>query len=105
MPWGSTSIGPTDASNGYSDIGIASIISTGELKSDFSALAGGQLSNITVIGTSETATVCFKPSSRAFRSDNNTKYDEQGNFTEVTNQSTDCGDPGSTTFHCEWCVK
>jgi prepilin-type N-terminal cleavage/methylation domain-containing protein len=42
MPWDpSTSIGPIDLSTGYSTVGLQKIVEAGELKSDFSTLAGG----------------------------------------------------------------
>jgi len=82
---------------------IQDIISTGELKSDFTQLAGNQLGKITLVGTSESITVCFKPESRAFRSDPNTKY--LPNFSETTNNPENCGDPGTPSFQCLWCVK
>jgi len=104
MPWGKTNIGPSEVLAGYSPLNIGGVISTGELKSDFSAIADGQLSNITIIGTSEGTTVCFKPLSRSFRSDLNTKYDSSS-FSEFSAPATSCGDPGTTAFHCEWCVK
>jgi hypothetical protein len=45
MPWGTGAITtPTDVSSGFSSLGIQSVIDSGELKSDFSTLAGnGQL--------------------------------------------------------------
>ncbi|MDH7476145.1 MAG: prepilin-type N-terminal cleavage/methylation domain-containing protein [Microgenomates group bacterium] len=100
MPWGTTPI--NDVASGIT-LYISDIISTGELKSDFIQLAGDQLSKITLVGTSESITVCFKPDSRAFRTDPNTKY--LSNFSETTNNIANCGDPGTVDFHCYWCVK
>jgi prepilin-type N-terminal cleavage/methylation domain-containing protein len=80
MPWDpSTSIGPIDLSTGYNTVGLQKIVNAGELKSDFSTLAGGdRLRKITVIGTKESVTVCFRPESKSFRSDPNTKYNASG---------------------------
>ncbi|MCL4364182.1 prepilin-type N-terminal cleavage/methylation domain-containing protein [Patescibacteria group bacterium] len=112
MPWEQlspavTSFAATNLSAAYTAINIQDVVSTGELKSDFSTLAGGQLSNITIMGSSQSVTVCFQPSSRSFRSDPNTKYYiSAGTITSYTaNNTGTCGDPGSATFGCFWCVE
>lgn len=107
MPW-VTSGQPGDmsstlAATAYTNA-ISPIVSTGELKSDFSSLAGTQLNSIFMMGTAESVTVCFKPTSKAMRSDPNTKYDNTG--TDLgTNNVANCGSPSATTFSCYWCVK
>ena len=104
MPWDpSTSIGPINLSAGYLTVGLNKVVEAGELKSDFSTLAGDRLRNITVIGTRESVTVCFRPESKSFRSDPNTKYNSQG--IEVTKNTQNCGDTNSPNFSCYWCVK
>lgn len=102
MPWGINPV--SDVASASTMISyIQDVVGTGELKSDFTQLAGNQLNKITLVGTSESVTVCFKPESRAFRTDPNTKY--LSNFSETTNNITNCGDPGTVDFHCYWCVK
>lgn len=104
MPWDpSSTIGPVDLSSGYSTVGLDKVVSSGELKSDFSTLAGDRLRQITVIGTSESVTVCFRPESKSFRSDPNTKYNSQG--IEVGTGEEKCGATNSNTFSCYWCVR
>ena len=105
MPWDpSISIGPIDLSTGYSLVDLQKIVETGELKSDFSTLAGDdRLRKITVIGTKESVTVCFRPESKSFRSDPNTKYNASG--IEVGTGSTTCGPTNSDSFSCYWCVR
>jgi prepilin-type N-terminal cleavage/methylation domain-containing protein len=104
MPWDpSTSIGPIDLSSGYTTIGLDKVVNSGELKSDFSTLAGERLRQITVIGTNESATVCFRPESKSFRTDPNTKYNAQG--IEVGTGESNCGPTNSTSFSCYWCVQ
>ena len=104
MPWGNTSIGPSNLSQGYTTLGLTEIVNAGELKSDFSTLAAGQLSNITLVGTTDSVTVCFKPLSKAFRADLNTKYN--ASFSDLgTNNQANCGLPSAATFSCWWCVK
>ena len=102
MPWSPlTSIGPVDASSGYTTIGINKIVAAGELKPDFSSLGANQLEKITVIGTNESATVCFRPKSKSFRSDPNTKYNSSG----IVIPTSTCGETTSPDFSCYWCVK
>ncbi len=95
MPWGATTISGT-AQSRMADIN--SVISTGELKSDFSTLAGdATLTNIIMIGASDTLTVCFQPKSKSFRSDNNTKFDSGGGVASAC--------PNGSSSTCYWCVK
>jgi prepilin-type N-terminal cleavage/methylation domain-containing protein len=109
MPWYTASsaitIPVTNLSSGYTAAGLSYIISAGELKSDFSTLAAGQLKEITLAGGSDSVTVCFKPTSKSFRSDQNTKYDPATLTDKGTNNVTTCGDPASATFSCLWCVR
>lgn len=96
MPWGLSSMSGT-AYERMSD--ISAIVETGELKSDFSTLAGdGTLSQIIMIGTDQSLTVCYQPKSKSFRSDNNTKFDSTGEIAAS-------GCPSGTSSTCYWCVK
>ena len=109
MPWTAvdpavSSIPITQVSLGYSAIGISNIITAGELKADFSTLAGAQLKEISLAGTSDNVTVCFRPGSKAFRSDQNTKYN--ASFSDLgSNTVGNCGLPAAQTFSCYWCIK
>lgn len=104
MPWDpSTSIGPVDLSTAYSTVGFPNIVSAGELKADFSTLAGDRLRQITLIGTQESVTVCFRPESKSFRSDPNTKYNSSG--IEIGTGEDNCGPTNSNSFSCYWCVQ
>lgn len=83
---------------------IAEIVSTGELKTDFSALAGaGTLGKIYVTGNNANATVtaCFKPTAKSFINDPNTKFTSAG--VEIIDGS--CKSQGGTSLDCYWCVK
>jgi len=76
---------------------IAEIVTTGELKTDFSTLAGaGTLGKIAVTGsdTSATITVCYKPTAKSFIADANTKYTLTGAATCTVGSGV-----------CYWCVK
>ena len=79
---------------------IDPIIVTGELKTDFSALAGtGTLGKIFVTGSNvdATAAVCYKPTAKSFIADGNTKFTQFGIGT--------CGAADLTHATCYWCVK
>ena len=106
MPWGNiSSIGPSSVGPGYAALSIDQIISAGELKADFSQLAGDKLSNIYMVGTSENVTVCYKPLSKSMRNDPNTRYDNVTLSDKLTNDVANCGSPGDATFSCYWCVR
>jgi prepilin-type N-terminal cleavage/methylation domain-containing protein len=103
MPWDpSTSIGPIDLSTGYTVVGLTSVVNAGELKADFSSLAGDRLRQITVIGDQESVTACFRPESKSFRSDPNTKFNSSG--VEIGTGVANCGTTNSSSFSCYWCV-
>jgi len=81
---------------------IKNITDTGELKSDFSTLAGdGTLGKIIVFGNNSTATVevCYKPTAKSFVSDPNTK------FTATTGVADCVSNPDPAVNLCLWCVK
>lgn len=81
---------------------LTNITDTGELKSDFSTLAGTTtLSKIIVFGSNTDASVqvCYKPTSKSFTSDPNTKFDPGTG-------ADDCvADPDPSVNTCLWCVK
>ncbi len=80
---------------------IASIVTTGELKTDFVELAGGQLSSIWITGTNDPPTVaaCYKPTSKSFASNANTKFNQNG-----TISTTGCP-TGNPADNCYYCIK
>lgn len=81
---------------------LDAIKTTGELKSDFSELAGsGTLGKIYVTGSNAdaTVTVCYKPTAKSFSADPNTKFTDAG---VTPNGSCPTGDPAD---NCYWCVK
>lgn len=81
---------------------LTAIKTTGELKSDFSELAGaGTLGKIFITGNNAdaTVTVCYAPKAKSFMSDANTKYTIAG----VTPNGT-CP-TGLAASNCYWCVK
>lgn len=108
MPWCPTGIGcpadpsATDLQTAPMITALDNVIDTGELKADFRALATKELTKIFVTGSQieSTVSVCFRPVSKSFRSDPNTKFDIYG--VEITDGS--CPDPTGANA-CYWCVK
>ncbi len=110
MPWCPTGTGcPTDPSGidlSTSPIGpqatagtaLYNIVDAGELKSDFSTLASNALIKVFVTGSqaNSTVTVCYRPTSKSFLSDPNSKYDKLGTVTPCVI---------TTLTTCFWCVK
>lgn len=84
---------------------VDQLISAGELKSRFFALAGtGNLSKIYVTSTSaEHAVVCFKPESKAFQVDPNTVYDISGGTSISTCKAGTAG--SGATSDCYFCIQ
>lgn len=78
---------------------ISRIIDTGELKSNFTTIQNKELSKVFVTGTTEDAKVCYRPVSKSFRSDDNTKYTKGGDEAGAGT----CGTTEATA--CYWCVQ
>ena len=81
------------------DTALYNIVQTGELKSDFATLTGGDTTKIFVTGSEVDAavTVCYKPTSKSFINDPNTKFTKTGVDT--------CAAADPTQKTCYWCVK
>jgi len=80
---------------------IANVVASGELKADFSTLAGtATLTKMIVFGsnTSASVEVCYKPTSKSFTSDPNTKFSPTTGLTGCTANA----NPAVNT--CLWCV-
>jgi prepilin-type N-terminal cleavage/methylation domain-containing protein len=78
---------------------LQGIIDTGELKANFTTVSSGDLSKIYVSGTDAQVIVCYKPGSKSFRSDLNTKFDAAG-----VQSSTPCLTTPDASA-CFWCVQ
>jgi len=80
---------------------MSELASGGELKTDFTSLAGtGSLARIYVTTpTTESIVVCTNPESKAFRNDQNSKFD----ITGAVQATTTC--PNSTSTSCFVCFK
>lgn len=107
MPWCPTGTScPTDPSGADMttapmDTAITNIVAAGELKSDFIVLAGGDTANVFTTGSEANATVsvCYKPTSKSFASNANTKYSKTG---VTPNGNCPTGNPADA---CYWCVE
>jgi prepilin-type N-terminal cleavage/methylation domain-containing protein len=113
MPYASTidwgTVGTTAGSPAYD--AIASVITTGELKTDFMSLAKDQLSKIFVVADQTRSYVCFAPGAKAFKSDANAKFVAPAAGTTTMVEDTTCyagtGTPGTNDSGavCYWCVR
>lgn len=111
MPWCSNGATCTTTLDGVADTFVSpvvlsslpqtiqAIVDAGELKSDFTQLAGGAADKIYVNGSNSGATVsvCFKPTAKSFIKDPNTKFTQAGVGT--------CAAADPTQLTCYWCVK
>ncbi|OGK16855.1 hypothetical protein A2690_03715 [Candidatus Roizmanbacteria bacterium RIFCSPHIGHO2_01_FULL_39_12b] len=79
---------------------ISNITDTGELKVDFSTLAGAvTLGKISVFGTDADVKVCYEPTSKSFTEDPNTQFDPTTGIEGCTQ------DPATAGSECLWCVQ
>lgn len=108
FPWGTASqpSGTPLADPNYGFSGIGNLETSGELKQNFSNLAGGvnalnqmYVTAVTSAGTTQVI-VCFLPASKSFQFDQNTRYDDAGNTTNQTQCKSQSG-PSS----CYWCIQ
>ena len=87
---------------------ISNIVAAGELKSDFTTIQGAKLGLIfvTANSTTKSVAVCYLPSSRSFKSDKNTKYNQNGEVNTDTGTGACLGatTPG-TKDDCYWCIE
>ncbi len=101
FPWGDTAQSAVTLDAAPMSAYLTSIQSAGELKEAFldaSGLESVFVTSSTCTGSAcEDLKVCFQPQSKAFRNDNNTKFDSLGENT-VAGTGPDC----ST---CYWCIK
>lgn len=94
---------------------LQTVVSSGELKSDFIPLAGGQLANVFVTGINDggnqIVNVCYQPSAKSFRTDANTKFNTApGSMVEDTTGVANGGCPQASGTNasgatCYWCVR
>ncbi len=108
MPWTGSNPNKTDLSTAPMVDAIVQMVTAGELKSDFTTIQAGNLNKIWVTGTGvlgseePTAIVCYKPDSKSFQVDPNTKFNQDGT-TPVAGTCKSDTPAGSTD--CYWCIR
>jgi len=106
MPWATTAaFSAADLTSANLTEGLTNMVSAGELKSNFNEIYNGQLGKVFVtydpggVG-SVTVKVCYKPESKSFQVEKNTKYDISG--VELTSG---CKTHSASGSSCYWCVQ
>jgi prepilin-type N-terminal cleavage/methylation domain-containing protein len=106
FPWGTGAGNRFTASNPGSvpNSTIDQLVSAGELKANFTTVAGGnRLNRIYVTSTADDdMAICFVPESKNFRLDSNTIFDTTG-VTGAANSCISQAATGATT--CAWCIR
>ncbi|MFC1711242.1 type II secretion system protein [Patescibacteria group bacterium] len=104
FPWEGTTLNATQALE-MTDF-IQSIVEAGEIKEEF-LMDPDRLERLWVTSTHadildnmDDLAVCFSPESRAFRIDQNTIYDPDGQ-----RNTTDCPTTDYETHTCFWCIR
>jgi len=103
FPWGGNEV--TNYLSTYASNYVQSMVDSGELKQRFVDDTAGlgriflSSTNQDILGNMDDIAVCFRPESKAVKSDDNTKYNQSG----ITIDPTNCTAGGSAT--CFWCAK
>lgn len=106
MPWTGSDPNKTDLATAPMAGAITAMVTAGELSSNFTTVQAGNLTKIWVTGTgldptaAPTAIVCYKPDSKSFQVDPNTKFNQDGS----TATAGTCLSGGGTTA-CYWCIR
>jgi len=108
VPW-ATNPDQEDLTEQNMSDAMDNIISAGELRSDFKTVQAGSLTKVWVTGIgagageNPAAAVCYKPTSKSFQSDPNTKYQKDGTLAAGTLDCKSATPPGSDD--CYWCIQ
>lgn len=103
FPWPTTSDPSSENLNGANmTVAISAMVGAGELKSEFTTLQENNLTRVFVTGSqaNNTAIVCYKPTSKSFQADPNTKYAIDGSDGGAT-----CKSQTGGTVDCYWCIQ
>lgn len=102
FPWGATDPDKTDLATSPMDAAITAMANAGELKGDFTTIQAGNLAKVFVTGSStlNTVAVCYKPTSKSFQADPNTKFKQDGTLEAVAT----CKSAGAAQ-DCYWCIQ
>lgn len=108
MPWaGGADPSSTDLGTGVMVTAIANMVSAGELRSDFNTIQSGSLAKVWVTGSAanNTVAVCYKPTSKSFQSDPNTKYNKDGTLVTDNSCKSMTVNGVTGTADCYWCIQ
>ncbi len=110
MPWCPDGSGATcltdpnksDLDDAPMDTAVANMVSAGELKSDFTTIQSASLGKVFVSGSqaNNTVAVCYRPASKSFQNDPNTKFKQDGSL----EQASTCKSAGANQ-DCWWCIQ
>lgn len=103
LAWGSVGTSITPKSPAYTV--IENVISAGELKQDFFALASAQLQKIFIVADQERAYVCFLPEAKSFRVDNNTKFMTVAGGLATMDDTLCTNGTVAGGAQCYWCMR
>jgi prepilin-type N-terminal cleavage/methylation domain-containing protein len=102
FPWAGTALAGMALTDGSMTTAMAELVSTGELKSQFTTLVGS--SNLAKIFVSSNGTdtigVCFMPESKSFQKDANTKFDSAGGTGNSAACSSQTSGIGTSCYYC-----
>lgn len=101
MPW-STDPASTNLATEPMATAITNMANAGELKTDFTTIQSANLTKVFVTGSTvnSTVAVCYKPTSKSFQNDPNTKFKIDGTLEAVAT----CKSAGGAQ-DCYWCIQ
>ena len=84
---------------------ITNMVGAGELKSDFTTIQAGKLDKVFVTGSiaNNTVVACYLPTSKSFKADPNTKFDQAG--VPVADETQCVGHSANGATVCYWCIQ
>ena len=105
--WSPAPTTPTKVSDSSMAPAIADIVAAGELRSDFVQVQGKKLDLIYITVNTDTnaISVCYKPDSKSFQSDPNTKYNQDGTVNSGSGAAACIGAGNGGTTQCYWCIQ
>ncbi len=101
MPW-ATDPAATNLATAPMVAAITAMASAGELKTDFTTIQSSNLTKVFVTGSTlnSTVAVCYKPTSKSFQNDPNTKFKIDGTLEAINT----CKSAGQAQ-DCYWCIQ
>ncbi len=102
MPWTGSDPDKTPLDTQPMVDAIIAMGNSGEMRTDFATLQSAKLNKVFVTGdaVNSTIAVCYKPTSKSFQADPNTKYNQDG-----TEPSAGTCKSGGGATDCYWCIQ